>query len=802
MQRFLLILFCMLCAAAAEAQVLTIKDRVTQQPLAHVNVYSKNPQAADVTDALGQADLAGFQGSDSIYVERIGYERGIYSYDQLREQNFKLFLEETSLLLNGVVVSAVRWQQSEREAPTKISTIRPADIRLQNPQTAADLLATSGEVFVQKSQLGGGSPMIRGFATNRVLIAVDGVRMNTAIFRSGNLQNVISLDAFATRQTEVVFGPGSVIYGSDAIGGVMGFHTLSPGFSGSDQPLITGSATARNSSAAFEKTGHADISVGLKKWAFLTSITYSDLDDLKMGSDGPDEYTQPLLQARIDGQDITIANPDPEEQRDSGYGQVNLMQKIRFRPGAAWELDYGFHYSESTDVPRYDRLIRFRNGLPRSAEWYYGPQKWLMNALNIHHAASHRLYDSARLTLAFQHFEESRHDRDFGDVQRNHRTENVDLFSANLDFEKSAGARHQLFYGAEIVLNQVGSKAQGENIETGERIPISTRYPDGSNWNSYAAYLSHRFKVGEKVVLQSGLRYNQVTLDANFDTGFFPFPFTSASLNTGALTGSAGVVYNPDESWNLSANFATGFRAPNIDDVGKVFDSEPGSVVVPNPDLKSEYAYNAEVGVVRTFGNMAKLDFASYITFLDDALVRRDFTLSGQDSIIYDGALSQVQAIQNAAEARVYGIQAGIEVRLPAGFSLSSRFNIQEGEEELDDGSTAPSRHAGPWFGATHLLYKRERLKIDLYSIYNGEISFADLSPEERGKPHIYAIDDNGNPFSPGWYTLNVKAMYWLTDRWQFVAGLENVLDKRYRPYSSGIVAPGRNFVASVRAVF
>src|SRR5690606_22275722 len=96
------------------------------------------------------------------------------------------------------------------------------------PQTAADMLAGSGEVFVQKSQLGGGSPMIRGFATNRLLYAVDGVRMNTAIFRAGNLQNVINLDPFATESVEVIFGPGSVMYGRDAIGGVMSFQTLMP----------------------------------------------------------------------------------------------------------------------------------------------------------------------------------------------------------------------------------------------------------------------------------------------------------------------------------------------------------------------------------------------------------------------------------------------------------------------------------------------------------------------------------------------------------------------------------------------
>ncbi|NUO82092.1 TonB-dependent receptor [candidate division KSB1 bacterium] len=802
MQKRLFSLLTLALAFSVHAQVLTIKDKITHQPLESVSVYSKNPSAFGVTDARGNVALSRFTNADSIHIDLIGYEHGIYSYKQLEEKRFVLLLNETSILLNGMVVSAVRWAQELREVPNKIAAIGSSETNLQNPQTAADLLGTSGEILIQKSQLGGGSPMIRGFATNRVLIAVDGVRMNTAIFRGGNLQNVIALDPLATKNTEVVFGPGSVNYGSDAIGGVMGFHTLTPSFSKNGPPLVKGTATLRNSSASFEKTGHADLSLGWQKWAFLSSVTYTDFDDLKMGSNGPDEYLRREFQDRVNGQDVAAKNPNPKEQAASGYSQWNLMQKIRFEPSAAWNFSYALHYSASTEVPRYDRLIEYRRGRLRSAEWYYGPQKWLMNAFNLQHSGKSGWYDSARLTLAHQRSEESRHDRNFGDTRLNHRTETVHAYTVNFDFDKSFRKRHRLFYGAEVVLNRVGSVASGENIESGAVTPISTRYPDGSTWNSYAAYLNYRCNAGSKVVLQSGLRYNLVTLDAEFDTRFFPFPFTSASLNTSALTGSAGVVYNPDDSWNFSLNLSSGFRAPNIDDVGKVFDSEPGAVVVPNPDLKPEYAYNTELGIAKAFGSLAKADVAGYFTYLDDALVRRNFKLGGQDSIVYDGTLSQVQAIQNAASAHVYGIQTGIELNLPAGFTLSSRFNFQKGKEELDDGSTAPLRHAGPWFGATHLIYRRDRLKADLYAVYNGEISFEELATEERGKPHLYAVDANGNPYSPGWHTLNLKGQYQVTDLLMLIAGVENLTDQRYRPYSSGIVAPGRNFIAALRTDF
>jgi hemoglobin/transferrin/lactoferrin receptor protein len=239
-----------------------------------------------------------------------------------------------------------------------------------------------------------------------------------------------------------------------------------------------------------------------------------------------------------------------------------------------------------------------------------------------------------------------------------------------------------------------------------------------------------------------------------------------------------------------------------VDDVGKVFDSEPGSVVVPNPDLKLEYAYSAELGIDKILWERVFLNLTGYYTLLEDAMVRRNFNLNGMDSIYYDGELSQVQAIQNAAQANVWGIQMGIEVKLSSRFGLLSHFNYQKGEEETDDGSTSPLRHAAPLFGDIHLTFTGRRFRADLYGIYNGEIAYEDLATEERGKDYMYALDGNGNPYSPDWYTFNFKMWYQLTNLLQLGAGVENITDQRYRPYSSGLVAAGRNFIASLNFTF
>jgi hemoglobin/transferrin/lactoferrin receptor protein len=172
------------------------------------------------------------------------------------------------------------------------------------------------------------------------------------------------------------------------------------------------------------------------------------------------------------------------------------------------------------------------------------------------------------------------------------------------------------------------------------------------------------------------------------------------------------------------------------------------------------------------------------------------------DSIIFDGELSQVQAIQNAANARVYGVQGSVEVKLPVGFSISSNINYQKGEEVLDDGTTSTSRHAAPTFGITRFAYTNAKVRLEVYSLYSAKVSAENLAFEEKGKPEIYAKDANGDSFTPAWYTLNLRGMYKINQNFSVNAGIENITNRRYRPYSSGITAAGINFSIALRATF
>jgi len=710
--------------------------------------------------------------------------------------------------LEEVVVSVNRWEQNVKEISSRVTKVNRSMIALQNPQTSADMLALSGQVYIQKSQLGGGSPMIRGFATNRVLMVVDGVRMNNAIFRSGNVQNVISLDANAIQETEVIFGPGAVIYGSDAIGGVLDFHTLQPTFSSNGKTKIKGNAFTRYSSANNEKTGHVDVNVGLKKWAFITSATYGSYSDLKMGTHGPEEYTRPDYQVRdVNGNDIAVVNPDPNIQLPSGYDQLNAMQKIRFKPNAHWDFNYGFHFSQTSNVPRYDRLIlKNSSNVFNNAEWYYGPQQWMMHMANATFIKSTTLFEQAKLTIGYQDYKESRHNRNFSGSNRNIRTnryEQVKALSFNLDLDKQLSEKANLFYGAEYVTNQVGSTAQLVNITDGNVSGTSTRYPDGSVWKSAALYASLRYTLNDKWLLNASTRYSHVYTYAPFDLTYFDFPFTEATLNNASMNGSIGLVFTPVADWKWYTSLSTGFRAPNVDDVGKVFDSQPGFVVVPNPGLEPEKAYSAEVGFTGKIAKGFSLDASAFYTLLDNAIARGAFTFNGQSQIDYDGTPSEVLALQNISELTVRGFQMGLLWDISKAVRFSSSINFQKGEEnDPATGESFSPTHVAPSFGSTQLMYRDQKLQMVLYANYNGTIAYDNLALSERADAHLYAKDDDGNPYAPSWATLNLKGSYNFNKHITMDAGVENIFDRRYRPYSSGITAPGRNISGTVRVKF
>lgn len=790
------ILFLLIYNVSA-GQTLKVLDQVSGKPVPDVAIFNLAMNKSVICNHEGEGSLEIFNLTDTIFLQHPAYKRISATISQLEKMGYVIHIEKDVRMLDEFVLIVNRWEQEKNEVPNKINIISRADVQLYNPQTTADLLSINNAVFLQKSQLGGGSPMIRGFAANSVLLVVDGVRMNNAIYRSGNLQNVISLDPNIIEQSEVVYGPGSVVYGSDALGGVLDFHTLSPKLSTGKQPYVSLNAMTRLSSANKEKLGHFDLNLGFQKWAFLSSISYSNYEDLKMGSKGHPSYLRKEYVSQIDRRDTILLNEDPSLQKFSGYSQINFTGKMRFMPKKNLNFNYAFHYSNTSDIPRYDRLILYDEDKLKYAQWYYGPQKWFMHFLNGNFEQKTILYDNAKLTLAYQQYEESRHSRKLNEIDLFHRYEKVDIFSINYDLNKGLGNSLSVFYGIETVFNNLSSTAKLEDISTGINSPLPTRYPDGLNhYFTLAVYSMFKYNLNDKISLDAGLRYNYIYLHSTIeDNSFYNFPFEELLLKNNALNGSLGFVFRHSKNSQINLNLASGFRAPNLDDVAKIFDSEPGGVVVPNDNLEPEYTYNIDLGWIKKFRKTVDFEITGFYTYLENAMVRRDYYFNGFNTIMYDREMSKVYAIVNAKNANLYGISLNLGLNISPSFSLKTDLTYMKGE----DNEGFPLRHIPPYYGGLHILFEKAVIKADLYALYNGEISNDNLSPEEQFKLHMYELDQNGMPYSPSWYSLNFKTSLQVTKKLTFCGGVENIFDHRYRPYSSGIVAPGRNFFFSIK---
>lgn len=693
--------------------------------------------------------------------------------------------------LEEVVISGNKFEQLKKESPQQIEIISKKDIYFQNAPNTAALLEQSGKVFVQKSQAGGGSPVIRGFEASRVLLVIDGVRINNAIFRAGHLQNVLRIDQNLLERVEIVMGPNSVIYGSDALGGVVHFQTKQPKYN-----TESANAYIRYSSAIDEKTFHADVNFGTKTYAMLTSLSFSSFGDVTMGKkfnkDYPDFGIRNNYAIRLNNNDFVANNPFKYNQVPSSYNQTDLLHKIIFKTGKV-NHTLQAQASLSSNVPRYDRLSELQaSGIPRFAEWNYGPEnRYLVSyALEL---AKNSLFDKGKVLAAFQNVQESRVSRRFGNTSRKSQLEKVKVYSMNGDFQKNLN-NNVLQYGFEAITNQVNSTANFLNISNADALPspADTRYPDGgSNTFATSIYVSDNIKYSKKVLINTGLRLNYATLKSVFENkDFFPFPFNEAKQSNLALTGNVGIVYNPHKNTRLSGNISSGYRTPNVDDLGKVFESAAGTLIVPNPNIKPEYTYNAEIGLYQSVGNNFEIEAQAYYTLVKSILVVGDFTLNGLDKITYQGKESKIVALQNRNSGTIKGVHASVKYKFTPNLKFESNINLISGK--LKGG--IPLDHISPAFGRTAIKYFKNKIEAEFFVNYNARKRIKDYSPNGEDNAQ-YATPDG----TPAWYTLNFRSSYRLAKFLTAQVALENILDQNYRTFSSGISAPGRNIMTTLR---
>jgi len=732
--------------------------------------------------------------------------------------------------LDEIVISSSNFLEKKKNIAQKIETVSSKTIAQLNAQNTGDLLINTGKVFVQKSQQGGSSPILRGFEASRILLVIDGVRMNNAIYRSGHLQNVITTDQNSLARVEIMYGPSSTAYGSDALGGVIHLITKSPVLSGSEKFLTTGTAFARYSTVNNEKTIHADVSIGTKKFAWFQGYNFSDFGDMKMGNNYSEKYPdfgrRSNYIAQLNGIDTVLKNTDDRVQKFSGFKQWDITQKLLFKPNERFAHTLNIQLSNSTNVPRYDRLQDTRNfggsigTVLRYAEWYYGPQKRVLAAYEFAMTRA-GFFNEFKANINYQVIEESRQTREYRRYDRfDSQVEKVNVFGMTVSGRKIIG-NNEIVIGSDAQLNRVNSTAQTTNLATGQISKLVTRYPDGkNNMNNVGAYVQHTYKFkNEKLVLNDGIRVQLINLSSNvLDNSFLNLPDTAVVQNNVAVNGNIGLVYSPQKNTTIRTAISSGFRAPNIDDISKIFESNTlaQQVVVPNANLKPEYTYNIDVEIVQKFLNNFSFEFTAFYCLFKNAIIKAPFKLNGQDSILFNNVKSQVQASQNVNNARLYGLNIGVNGTFLKNFNFKSSFAFTNGRYKTDEAilssiyekqpngnytlvkrnvKSKPLDHIPPVIGKTSLGYKYKKYDAELYALYNGWKYLDNYNADGEDNAQYATVDG-----IPSWATANFKASVMLKKYLQLQLGVENIFDKNYRSFASGFSGPGRNFIIAVRS--
>ena len=796
-------------------QQITVKDENTNENLPDVVIFNENKSQSIITDLDGIVDLSLFSSDENIFFQLLGYSTlEILKIEVLN--GTIIYLQSESQNLEEVILSVARSESNVNQIAEKVSVIKSEDLFLSSPASGAELLELSPGVRVQKSQGGGGSPIIRGFEANRVLIVVDGVRMNNAIYRSGHLQNSITIDPNNIERAEVIFGSSSVGYGSDALGGVIHYYTKSPILKGSEK--IKSSFTSNYTSANQGLSNNFITNYSSENWGSITSLSISKFGDIKMGENrdhGFDNWgLTPLYSknSRYSYYSQPSTNSNENVQKNTGYSQVDLFQKFLVKLGDTNLLNINIQFSESSDIDRFDQLSITKGNSLKFSEWYYGPQKRLLISPSLKIFPNRKFMKKGVITFGFQKINESRIKRKFNALNRSHQIEDLKVFSLNGDFDTSFNDDHSISYGVESTYNYNYSKAYDQIIEiqgdeiTGlsNKFAIPTRYPsNGSSYTSFASYVNWSWNMSEFFTFNIGTRLTFTGLKASWNDIISVNPqLSEVNLNSEALTTTVSIKLRPSKRVQINTVLSSGFRNPNIDDIGKIRENN-GLLVVPNTFLKPEYAYNLDLGIdFRSLNNRNYISLRGFSTIIsrhigrDEYVVYSDITTPDLSTVIYNGEEVTTISNKNLGNRFIHGFSIDGFSQINNNLKFDYGITYTEGDKNETYG---PLPSISPLFGSIALSYSKRGLNLKAMYKFSeakspGEYSFGG---EDGLDETPFTINSEGALSylgTPKWSDLSIYGSKNISSNVTLRIGLTNVFDTHYRTFASGISAPGRSF--------
>jgi hemoglobin/transferrin/lactoferrin receptor protein len=648
-----------------------------------------------------------------------------------------------TIWLDDVVIVGRRSETSMADRPEAISLMNQSMLEAVSPINMPDAMHAMTGVYMQQTNNGGGSPFIRGLTGYHTLILVDGIRLNNAIFRSGPNQYLNTVDPLMIEQIEVLRGPGSVQYGTDAIGGVIYLRSGNVSFS-PDGFRLNGSVYGKWLSHQMEKTGHAELQVSTRKVAVKAGYSRKDFGNIVAGGDlGELNYTS--------------------------YGEDAADVKAGFKLGPDQTLSLAWQHHKQNDVQLYHKLIT-----GEYSTYAFDPQQRDLLYLRHKIHLDHFVLSGIRTTLSMQQSDETRKIQRTGSDKYYIEHDRIRSYGLSVELETDNDGRWSGVSGVEFYYDRVKSSTVRTGLVSGQDFLIRGLHPDQSYMGSFSAFSLHTLDLG-KLTLYGGVRYNHFILNLTDEI------FGDLSLTPHALVGSLGASYTILRNTHLSFQIQNAFRAPNINDVSS-FGIADFRYEVPNFNLAPEKSLNKELGI-RTDQKVFSGAVYLYHNALKDLMVNVRSTYQGQDSI--DGV--QVYTRENAGKAYIRGVEGDIQIRPHRYISIHSFLIYTYGQNVTSD---EPLRRIPPLNGLVgahlHVIRNLDIMAEWQYASRQDRLSSGDIDDSR--------IPEGG---TPGWNVINLRFSYELAG-FRINTGLLNLSNEAYRTHGSGFENMGRSFYVSL----
>jgi hemoglobin/transferrin/lactoferrin receptor protein len=647
--------------------------------------------------------------------------------------------DSTTLKLNEVVMTAQRNQQQNLLVPYSVSTLGRKDMDDYQYRTTPEAMMAMNGVFVQKTNHGGGSPFVRGVTGNQTLILVDGIRLNNSTFRYGPNQYLNTVDAYTISKIEVAKGTGSVQYGTDAIGGVINLITGAPRFS-TDKSSFKAKAIAKYMTGDMEKTLRGEVLYSSRKFALLAGISRRNFGDI-------------------------IGGDTTGKQSPSGYDEWAFDVKAKFLLSQNIQLTFANQFLQQQHVPVYHK-VRLENYAVNEMD----PQQRLLSYARLNVQGKSAWIKETEITFSFQQGIEGRNLLKNGSTSLRKERDETATTGITADFLSAISKNWTANSGLEIYNDKIGSTREDINTLTNSSAAKRGLYPNESKYGNYSVYSLHHFHFG-KWIADAGLRFNSFNINIKDTT------LGSVKIYPSALVSNAALMYNFSRKQTLYASFSSGYRAPNIDDMGTLgivdFRYE-----VPTSDLKPERSEHTELGY-KFLGKKISGTFAAYYMHLSNLITRVK-----TDGQIIGGY--QVYRKENTEAAYIKGFEAELNAEPLDHFFVNSSISYTYGQSLSKN---EPIRRIPPFNGRVLASYKNSRW------LATAELQFAAKQTRlAQGDKDDNRIGKNG---TPGWQIMNLYAGY----KWPAVnvnVGLQNLFNRDYRTHGSGINGVGRSAWVSV----